>query len=320
MLSSAGQATQPDTDGELTLYDMMAEIGTVACREFHDESGRLIKVIHYTPVWPTTASASAATSAPAPPSLRGPFDPNNLAVCSIETYDYDKDGRRVRGSTYSAGGTLSGFATFAHDADGWLRSMRHFTADGRRQYEVRYSPPRPSDMVRMDPSWRPKRGREQSHLYFEENGERLVAVRGVLPDDVPWTWGWGPEESGLCCAVAPYCACGPLDKIAVAFTVRNTLEIPRTMSLGPGTYRPVLRDSTGRVVTISEGSKGARSLRVPQPVESSVRPGEAAHWDTLELAAWYNNLALGDHSLQLEYRGIDTEWRRVTNTITISIR
>ena len=36
MLSSAGQATQPDTAGELTLNDMMAEIGTGACREFHD--------------------------------------------------------------------------------------------------------------------------------------------------------------------------------------------------------------------------------------------------------------------------------------------
>ncbi len=319
-LSSARQATQPDAEGKLTLYDTMTEIGTVGRREFHDESGHLAKVIVYTCAWPTTCSAGAATSVPVRVSLRGPFDPNSLAVCWIETYDYDEDGRQVRASTYSSRGVLSGFGTCAYDSDGWLRCMKHFTPDGRRHYEIRYAPPRPSDMVGKDPSWRPKRGREQSHLYFDESGERLVAVRGVLPDDLAWIWGWGPEGGGLCCAIAPYCASGPLAKIRVALTVRNAMEAPRNVAIGSGTYRPILRDSAGRVVTISEASKGARGLRVSQPGGLYTRPGEGAHWDTLELASWYDSLTPGDYSLQVEYRGDETEWRFVTNTITISIR
>lgn len=316
-LSFAQDARQPDKEGKLILYDFMTEIGVVAMREFRDEHNRPSRRIMYTPRWD-----SQPTTQPSQPtrfSFRGPFDPDNLAVHAVETYDYDRDGRKVRTSGYGPDGALGGFSTYRYHDQGWLRQQIAFTPDGRRYYEIRYDPPRPDGQRRWEASGPPGRGPSVSHLYFDESGTGLVAVRGRIPEDLPWTWGWGPERDGLSCAVAPYRASGPPDKVRLGFSVLNVTRKDRQVGGGPGSYRPVLSDADGQIVPISESSRGARFLLTTAQGGMLVRAGEAYNAGSFDLAWWYANLSPGRYTLQVEYRGSGTEWLLTTNSVTITI-
>ncbi len=313
--SFAQPATRPASEGELTFYEMMTQTGIVARRDFHDDSGRLIKRVFYAPARPTTVSLS---SQPAPSAVRGPFDPNQLAVRSTETYDYDRRGWLTRTSTYDPDGALTGYAGHQHDSAGGLCATVNFTADGRRSYEVRFGAEGPGGAAKPGPGG-PARGRVRSHLYFEDSGQRLVAVRGALPEDQTWTWGWGSEKEGLSCAVAPQREAAPLGEMQVALTVRNLASSPREVAAGRGSYRPILRDADGQIVPIAEKSSGAAGLREPSPTTALTQPREMFHWDAFDLASWYPELAPGRYSLQVEYRGDSPEWLLVSNAVTITI-
>jgi hypothetical protein len=317
-LSFAQDARQPDKEGKLILYDdFISPIGVVAMREFRDEHNRPSRKIMYTARWD-----SQPTTQPLQPkrfSFRGPVDPDNLAVHSVETYDYDRNGRKVRTSTYGPDGALSAFRTYRYHDEGWLRRETAFTPDGRRYYEIRYDPPRPDDQKRWESAGLPGRGPSVSHLYFDENGIGLVAVRGRIPEDLPWTWGWGPVRDGLRCAIAPYRASGPPDKVRLGFSVLNVTQKDRQVGGGPGSYRPVLSDAHGQIVPISESSRGARFLSMAARGGMFVRAGEAYNVGSFDLAWWYANLSPGRYTLQVEYRGDATEWTHRTNTIEVSI-
>ncbi len=316
-LSFAQDARQADEEGKLILYDFMTETGVVAKREFRDEHNRLSREIFYMPGWgprPTTQP-----SQPTSFSVHGPFDPDNLAVHHVDTYDYDRDGRKVRTSTYGRDGALSGFWTYRYHDEGWLRQQIAFTPDGRRYYEIRYDPPRPDDRKRWEAAGLPGRGPSVSHLYFDESGTCLVAIRGRIPEDLPWTWGWGPVRDGLRCAVAPYRASGPPDKVELGFSVVNVTQKDRQVGGGAGSYRPVLSDADGQIVPISESSRGARFLSKTTRGGMLVRGGEAYNAGSFDLAWWYANLSPGRYTLQVEYRGSGTEWSLRTNSVTITI-
>ena len=111
-------------------------------RQRVDVHRRPVKVVYHMEDWePRRHATSAPASAQTPSSSQPTSDPARLRVHSFETHDYDEAGREVRWSSYRADGTLSRFATYAHFVDGWVRSMKHFTVDGRMHYEIRYAAP-----------------------------------------------------------------------------------------------------------------------------------------------------------------------------------
>ncbi len=315
--SLAQSTTQAAQDGSLILYDMETEIGTVGRREYHDEAGRLVKLILYAHAWPSTYSADGTATAPMRLSARGTIDPNSIAVCSIEAYDYDDRGRSVRTSRYGRGGALSGFTVYRYDHQGSMRVGIDFTPDGRKSSETRYSRPPRSAVNGGVTGPHPKRGPELSYLLFDDTGERLIAVRGALPDDLPWTWGWGQERNGLCCAIAPSSASGTLDEIRIAASVRNVTSDARAVALGQGCLRPVLHNGAGEIVPI--GSRGRQYLLTPHIARLAIEPGKVSHSDCDSLGWWYPDLAPGRYSLEVEYLGDSTEWLLVSNTLTITI-
>jgi hypothetical protein len=301
----ATSASADDQTGTLKIYDLMSEIGTVACREFRDDAGRLTRVIYYT------------TRAPA---LKGPFDPNDLIVQSSETYDYDQNGRKIRSSTFDGNGILNGYAICRYNRFGDVLDIIDFTADGRKQYEMRYTyfqrPVSPTPA-----STRPtQRLRTLTELDFDDAGERIIGVTGPLPDDLPPSWEWGPPAGGWRCAIAPCSASATREKMKIEITMLNADSAPKDLACGLGSYRPTLRAADGKVVPIAEDSKGARWLRERGSGSCGrVRIDEARRCGTLELARWYPNLPPGLYSLQLEYRGDRPDWFLVSNTVSITI-
>ncbi len=315
----AQEATKPETDGKLILYPHMSERGVVACRKYHDENGRLGRVTYYTTA-PTTRPSKSAPVVLDHRPLYGPFDPNDLVILWTEASDYDDAGRVVRTSRYDRAGALSGFATHRYEEEGFVGTTIHFTADGRKSCEIRYAPPKEKVVGGAEhPGC--NHGPEQVHLLFDDTGERLIAVRGPLPDDRPWTWGWGPVREGLRCAIAPSRERGPLACVRVAISVRNVTNGGRNVAGGQGCFRPVLVDADDRMVPI--GPRGQQHLRESHIVWRSIEPDHVAHSECFTLGWWYPDLPPGRYSLHVEYRGDrgdPTEWLLVSNTVTITIQ
>lgn len=223
-------------------------------------------------------------------------------------------------SEYGADGALVRFTTYQHEEKDWLHSQNWFTPDGRRHYQIRFSSPQTTDLEAPHPCGMARTGRSQSHLYFDESGERLVGVRGAMPKDLPWTWGWGQECDGLRCGLAPQKGSGAFEDICLALTVLNTTTEKRMLSVGFGAYRPILTDSECAVVPISETSRGAVQLELPGPSGGVLTdPGEAAYMHSFELTWWYDALPPGKYSIKIEYRGGSNEWLATSNSIPIQI-
>src|SRR5215470_11961479 len=53
-----------------------------------------------------------------------------------------------------------------------------------REYEIRYLA-----------------NRSVSHLYYDQSGKDLRAIRGMIPEDMDLPFGWGEPEDGLACGI-----------------------------------------------------------------------------------------------------------------------
>ena len=297
VLAGTAHVAAQEQAEDFTIYPQESQIGTVARRVFMDTEGRITKTIYY-------GLRQDFRGA------RGPHSEEMLAVQSIVLHKYDEESREARTEHYDGHMILQRIKLTRYNSDGEKASHVWLRSDGSREYEIRYSNPRSA-----------------LHLYFDDSGTKLVAVSGVLPQDVDLAHGWGEEVAGLSCGIAPSSPRGPLQEIRIYVSVRNQSEHPAEVltALPYQTVQMVLRDGQGALLPQDEGYIGKRNSalvrlnRGPSDNLQTLATGQARHYRSYELREWYSGLAPGSYSLTVRRRASGEELSLVSNTISIEI-
>lgn len=291
-LSMAGFAQQPEQEGELRIYPRATQVGTVALREFKDDKGRVSKIIYYT----------------SGGSLEGPFHEELLREQSIHLFTYDEHGCRVTSQIYQPGlkldrtrevRCLDGTATPS------LTTVRD--ANGIKQFETIHTP----------------RGGTRTVLYFDSEGDKIVAINGELPSTVDLVHGWGEPFNGLACGIAVNREKGRQEDLQVHVTIKNiSNEFGRGVMISPVLVE--LKDIAGRVIERKTAKRTdeneLRSGGCPSYVgQSATGAGRSQPQPAYSLGDQYDPLAPGKYSFTATYCVSGVSGRLVSNTILFEI-
>lgn len=313
--------------GELVIYaytgktHMMSSapwLMPVAHREFKDSNGRITKTIHYrfrSVVPPPAGSQGRDRSADQPVGVSF-WDPYNkvkceLEVLSITTHKYHEAGRESRIEHYAPDMKLSRSEEISYHNDGTRRLHVARNAEGKRTHETRYS-----------------QGRSVSSLWFDDTGEKVIAIHGIPPKDISLAYGCGKTTDGLACAIAPNRESGPLEDIRIFLTIFNKgSDLVKVMTaLQYYVLKMELRDEDGNLVPqdtayINKRYKDLRrGNRGINKSMQTVSPGGAEQFvGGYELKEWYSDLKPGKYELTVKRRASGRRFSLVSNTISITI-
>jgi hypothetical protein len=292
LLSVTARSQVAEPKGELRLYSRATQIGTVASREFKDAKGRIVKVIYYT----------------GGGSLEGPYREELLREQSIRSYTYDDHNCRIWSESYEPGMKLSRteeVRCFGGTATPGLTTVRD--ARGIKQAETRHR----------------TTGSTQTTLYFDKDGDKVVAINGELPTDTDLAHGWGQMLNGLACGIAANREKGRQEDLQVQVTIKNVNHD----SNGVLMISPVLvelKDVTGRVI-----ERKSAYTRQQTKIESDECPtymnqgaplaGRAQPQPGYELGEQYNRLAPGKYSITITYCVTGLREKLVSNSIPIEV-
>src|SRR5262245_39129790 len=284
------QVTEPK--GELTLYTRATQIGTVANRQFKDDKGRIVKVIYYT----------------GGGSFEGPYREELLREQSIILYTYDDHNCRVKCESYEPGMKLSR-----------TEEVRCFEGTGTPSLttvrDVRY--------IKQSETRHTISGGTQTTLYFDSDGDKVVAINGELPTDADLAHGWGQMLNGLACGIAANREKGRQADLQVHVTIKNVNHNAKGVLM----ISPILvelKDHTGRVI-----ERKAPFARQQAKIESGECPtymgqgapsaGRAQPQTGYELGEQYDWLAPGRYSITITYCVSGQREKLVSNTIPLEV-
>jgi len=291
-----------EQDGELTIYGVITQIGTVAKRTFRDNAGRITKTIYYTLDY---------RNLPNPFSLREPVTEEMLAVQSINIHYYDQQGRQDRVEHYTPAFALSRIMQTKYDPNGGKIATVWLRPNESREYEIRY-----------------RNNRSISHLYFDDTGRKLIAVRGPVPKNMDLAYGWGRPVDGLSCGIAPRKRSALAKDINISVTVRNLTELPAKIitTLPYQTIQMELRNTKGALVPQNTDyieKRNKELLRMNNGLRESLQtipPHQAGHYSSgYKLNQWYGEVQSGKYYLTVKRRASGKDFSLVSNTVTINI-
>jgi hypothetical protein len=273
---------------ELHIYSFPTQIGTVAMRTIRDQNGRISKVIYY--------------------SLKGghnrsPYTEAMLQEQSIEIYRYDDQGVQIAREHYAPGMILDFRWDIRHEDHEKRREVK-YTKEGVREYEIRYLA-----------------NRSVSHLYYDKSGNDLIAIRGMIPEDMDLPLGWGEPEAGLACGITLSKAKSAIDDspiLALYVNVKNN---------GAGTVHSQqlpeaeieLRDSRG--APVKEEAEFAKKRNDPLQKHryltgQLLETNETGFvYPAYELDTRYGRLAPGRYTVRVKQRVTEKGLSLISNTI-----
>ena len=295
-------AAEKEQDGELNIYGVITQIGTVAKRTFRDNAGRIIKTIYY---------GLDYRNLPNPFSFREPITEEMLAVQSINIHYYDQQGRQDRVEHYTPSFELSRIKQNKYGPNGRKIATIWLRPDESRKYEIRYH-----------------NGSSISHLYFDDTGQKLIAARGPVPKNMDLAYGWGRPVEGLSCGIAPNKHSALAKDIDISVTVRNLTAQPAKIitTLPYQTIQIELRNTKGALVPQNTDyieKRNKELLRMNNPLRESLQtipPHQTGHYSSgYELNQWYGEVEPGKYYLTVKRRASGKDFSLVSNTITINI-
>jgi hypothetical protein len=269
---------------ELQIYHHQTQIGVIARRTFSDSRGRVLKSIYY------TGSEDATV----------PYTEAMLKPVSISLNKYDDQDRVIRSEVYDSRMTLSSYTEIKYVNEQERRETL-YTAAGVRTYEIRFV------------------GRRTvAHLYFDETGKQLVAIRGQIPGDLPF--GWGETETGLACGITVTYHHATVDlragyAVQVNFKNSNSdcIQIPE---LPPADIE--LRDAAGRIVTTQVTGKDR--WQASREYGYVICAGEAGNtYPPYELSFRYPNLSPGRYSVRVRQAMPGRDRPLMSNAVTFEV-
>ncbi len=292
LLSVTLCAQVAEPKGELTLYNRATQIGTVANRQFKDDKGRIVKVIYYT----------------GGGSFEGPYREELLREQSIHLYTYDDHNCRVKCESYEPGMKLRS-----------TEEVRCFEGTGTPSLttvrDVRY--------IKQTETRHTISGSTQTTLYFDRDGDKVVAINGELPTDADLAHGWGQMLNGLACGIAANREKGRQEDLQVHVTIKNVNHNTQGVLM----ISPILvelKDHAGRVI-----QRKAAYTRQQTKIESGECPtylgqgaplaGRAQPQTGYELGEQYDRLAPGRYSITITYCVSGQREKLVSNTIPLDV-
>jgi hypothetical protein len=290
LLAITARAQEPK--GELHLYERTTQIGTVANRQFKDDKGRVVKDIYYTQSDKST----------------GPFNEELLREQSIRTYGYDEHNCRIIEQQYEPGPKLSRtYKTECIDGTATPRLTVVLRASGTREGEVRHS----------------ATGSRQTILYFDNSGQKVVAISGQLPTDIDLVHGWGQELDGFAAGIAPNQEKGRQQDLSVLVNIKNVSHSAEGMIM----MSPVLvelRDANGRVVEWKSAYRtfvgNDQSDHCPSfTKEGAPMTGRSQQRGGYGLNEEFGRLAPGKYSMTVSFCVSGQSERLVSNTIFLDV-
>jgi hypothetical protein len=292
---------QEPHNGELQFYPFPTEIGTAACRRFHDTKGRVIKTVYYMEQPGPLCFAF---------SISRPYREDQITTQSIVIYRYDEHDRVAREEHYGPDTELSRVRETFYECDGYTKKDVWKDERGIRYYESRYG-----------------ERRRACELYFDQSGENVIAIRGSLPDDIDLANGWGRPVLGVSCGIAVKKPSALLKQMWIYVTLKNETDVDAYVftSIPYRTIQMKLRDAKKSLVPQDEGYIKKRTEELwrdrIQRLDNrqTIRPHCAEHFGSYQLNEWYPNLRPGNYFLTVIHRDADKDFALVSNTIQINI-
>lgn len=276
--------------GELRLYLRATQIGTTASREFKDDKRRVVRAIYYT--------GGGGTE--------GPYVEELLREQSIHVYTYDEYDCRIRSESYAPGMKLTQTA-----------EVRCLAGTAIPQFTIA----RDARSVKQVETRHTAAGGTRTVLYFDGDGEKVIAIKGDTPTDVDLTHGWGEDVSGFACGIAANREKGLQEDLHVSVTIKNiSYRSEGRLMVSP--VKLELLDSAGRLVEPKAEYKNhqneARSEKchggwgVPFAGKSQWLPGYA-------LGEQYDQLAPGKYSVTVTQCLSAKRGLLISNTIHLEV-
>jgi hypothetical protein len=292
--SAAEQSPASSRDahtGELQIYSHSTSIGTIACRTFRDETGRVAKEIYYT-------------------STRGlrshPPTEAELKVQSVYRYTYNQDGLRVKRDI--------------RDPDNTIRTIIHSEYNSARKLVREWS--EDGDGVRRWERHLHDDG-QQSELKYDDLGKRVVTIRGQVRKDIDLPDGWGGSTNGFACGIVLSKTNGALNEIELWVNIKNIGESTVFIQSLPGTVM-MLRDAQGKEISESSEYVQARKkslVNQPNLYGQLLPPGAGGYlYPAYALKERFPNLPPGQYTLRLRQPVLEAGASLESNPVTFLIQ
>lgn len=165
-------------------------------------------------------------------SFEGPYREDLLREQSIHTYTYDDHDCRIKSESYEPGMKLSRTEDVrCLDGTATPRLTTIRDARGVKQAEIRHK----------------ANGGTQTELYFNSDGEKIVAIDGEAPTDADLAYGWDEVLSGSACGIAANREKGRQEDLYVWVTIKNiSHDANGVVMISPVLVE--LKDISGRIV------------------------------------------------------------------------
>jgi hypothetical protein len=280
-------------EGELIIYETAGQTGIVAQRIVRDSNGLPIKTILY-----GTASLSHS----------GPFPKETLSIRQIIIHKYDNFGRITQDNYYTPEMTLTRIRDTIYQ--GKDKTIIFHRVDRSKEYEIRYV-----------------ENRTVSHLYYDDSGQKLIGISGVIPSDANLASGWGQPTDGLACGIGANDTDAPLKKISVQVSFRNLTDKPKKVvtAIPYAEVKMELRDTKGNLILqnvqyIEEKNRHLVEMNHGTNEAIGTIPAfEAATYRSYELREWYDSLAAGKYYLTVRCRSEGKNFNLVSNILELDI-
>lgn len=292
LLQGGVSAQVAEQQGELRIYDRATQINTVASREFKDDRGRVVKVIYYT----------------GGGGFEGPYREELLHEQSIRVQTYDDHDCIIKIENYEPGMKLTRTAD-VQCLTGTSTPSLTITRDARgvKQAEVRHD----------------AKGSTQTTLWFDADGDKVIAIDGDTPTDVDLAHGWGKEAGGFACGIAANREKGRQKDLQVWVTIKNISN--RTE--GVPMVAPVLvelKDSIGQVIEpkaeYEDAGNKIQQGTCPTYMSQGVPfAGDSDLLRSYELGERYGALAPGTYTMTVKHCVSTMRRLLVSNTIHFEV-
>ena len=225
----------------------------------------------------------------------------------IEVYRYDDQGALIAREHYAPGMILDFRWEIRHE-DHEKRWEVLYTKEGVREYEIRYLA-----------------NRSVSHLYYDKSGNDLIAIRGLIPEDLDLPFIWGEMKDGLACGITLSIAKSLIDDSptrALYVNVKNSgadkiniFQLPEA--------KIELRDSRGSLV--KEEAEFAKKRYDPLQKRrllngQLLETNEAGFvYPAYELNTRYGRLEPGRYTIRVKQRVREKGLSLISNTIEFTV-
>lgn len=272
--------------GKLRTYDRMTQIGTVACRDFHDAGGQLVRQIFYT---------------------------QGMRVQSSRTYEYDDRDRIKKTTHFDASGILNRTLTYERGED-WERGTWR-NADGIRTYLMVRGKGKHGDLYFDDTGERLVGARGNLPPDFDLADGWGRAVTGLVCGLGVSTKTGTLDEIELTVTIKNL---RPPARPSETAKFQGSAELP----MGSLHYKPRLISEQGKVFKAGDAKHATLNPHAFQkPIRGQrVHPGRVESRGSSPLSTWFEEIPAGRYQLLVSQPDEDNDLSLISNTIEILLK